>query len=144
VLDGPIGPQRSEQRESIFIAGLVVRADTGRVAGRGKLTKPAIELIATLGTQIKLPKARDSKPIGMVERMNRWFHRRFMSGQALASAEDFTQQAAGWLLVAINRMSRVRCGRPVGAVAVDQDALFSLPPVAPEVMFRNVVRLPRE
>jgi len=112
--------------------------------GRGKLTEPAAAFAGTLGTQIKLLKARDPESKGMVERMNRFFRSRFMSGRSFASPEDFNQQLAGWLPIANNRMSRSRRGRPGDLVAVDRAAMRRLPPVAPEVMFRNSVRLPRD
>jgi hypothetical protein len=112
--------------------------------GRGKLTEPAAAFAGTLGTQIKLLKARDPESKGMVERTNRFFRSRFMSGRTFASPEDFNQQLAGWLPIANSRMSRSRRGRPGDLVAVDRAAMRSLPPVAPEVMFRNSVRLPRD
>jgi hypothetical protein len=112
--------------------------------GRGKLTEPAAAFAGTLGTQIKLLKARNPESKGMVERMNRFFRSRFMSGRTFASPEDFNQQLAGWLPIANNRLSRSRRGRPGDLVAVDRAAMRRLPPVAPEVMFRNSIRLPRD
>ncbi|WP_327013765.1 helix-turn-helix domain-containing protein [Cryobacterium sp. GrIS_2_6] len=112
--------------------------------GRGKLTDPAAAFAGTLGTQIKLLKARDPESKGMVERMNRFFRSRFMSGRAFTSPDDFNQQLAGWLPIANNRLSRSRRGRPQDLVRIDRAAMRGLPPMAPEVMFRNSVRLPRD
>ena len=112
--------------------------------GRGKLTEPATAFAGTLGTQIKLLKARDPESKGMVERMNRFFRSRFMSGRVFTSPEDFNQQLAGWLPIANNRMSRSRRGRPGDLIAADRAAMRALPPIAPEVVFRNSVRLPRD
>ncbi|WP_241978342.1 integrase core domain-containing protein [Cryobacterium sp. Hz9] len=112
--------------------------------GRGKLTEPAAAFADTLGTQIKLLKARDPESRGMVERMNRFFRSRFMSGHAFTSPDDFNQQLAGWLPLANNRLSRSRRGRPGDLVSIDRAAMRGLPPMAPEVMFRNSVRLPRD
>ena len=112
--------------------------------GRGKLTEPAAAFAGTLGTEIKLLKARDPESKGGVERMNRFFRSRFMPGRAFASPDDFNTQLAEWLPVANARMSRSRRGRPHELVAADRAAMRGLPPVAPEVMFRNAVRLPRD
>ncbi|MEB0266897.1 hypothetical protein [Cryobacterium sp. 10I5] len=60
----------------------------------GKLTGPAAAFVGTLGTQIKLLKAREPESKGMVERMNRFFRSRFMSGRAFTSPDAFNQQLA--------------------------------------------------
>ncbi|WP_253259534.1 Mu transposase domain-containing protein [Subtercola boreus] len=112
--------------------------------GRGKLTEPAAAFAGTLGTEIKLLKARDPESKGGVERMNRFFRSRFMPGRDFTSPDDFNTQLAEWLPIANARMSRSRRGRPIELVAADRAAMRGLPPVAPEVMFRNTVRLPRD
>ena len=112
--------------------------------GRGRLTDPAAAFAGTLGTEIKLLKARDPESKGGVERMNRFFRSRFMPGRAFASPDDFNDQLQAWLPVANARLSRSRRGRPNELVAADRAMMRSLPPVAPEVMFRNSVRLPRD
>jgi hypothetical protein len=112
--------------------------------GRGKLTDPASAFAGTLGTQIKLLKARDPESKGMVERMNRFFRSRFMSGRVFSSPDDFNHQLDGWLPIANNRISRSRRGRPNDLISIDRAAMRTLPPMAPEVMFRNTVRLPRD
>jgi transposase len=123
-------------------ARLIWDNETG--IGRGKLTEQAAAFAGTLGTQIKLLKARDPESKGMVERMNRFFRSRFMSGRVFASPDDFNQQLSKWLPIANNRMSRSRRGRPNELISIDRAAMRGLPPVAPEVMFRNTVRLPRD
>lgn len=112
--------------------------------GRGKLTEPAAAFAGTLGTEIKLLKARDPESKGGVERMNRFFRSRFMPGRVFASPDDFNTQLADWLPVANARVSRSRRGRPHELVVADRAAMRGLPPVAPEVMFRNAIRLPRD
>ncbi|MEC5170907.1 Mu transposase domain-containing protein [Glaciihabitans sp. GrIS 2.15] len=112
--------------------------------GRGRLTDPAAAFAGTLGTEIKLLKARDPESKGGVERMNRFFRSRFIPGRAFASPDDFNDQLQAWLPVANARLSRSRRGRPNELVAADRAMMRSLPPVAPEVMFRNSVRLPRD
>lgn len=112
--------------------------------GRGKLTEPAAAFAGTLGTEIKLVKARDPESKGMVERANRFFRSRFMSGRSFASPDDFNEQLSDWLPIANARISRSRRGRPSDLVGIDRAAMRGLPPVAPEVMFRNSIRLPRD
>jgi transposase len=112
--------------------------------GRGKLTEPAAAFAGTLGTQIKLLKARDPESKGMVERMNQFFRSRFMSGRTFTSPDDFNEQLTDWLPIANNRLSRSRRGRPNDLVDIDRAAMRGLPPMAPEVVFRNSVRLPRD
>ena len=112
--------------------------------GRGKLTDSAAAFAGTLGTEIKLLKARDPESKGGVERMNRFFRSRFMPGRIFASPDDFNTQLNEWLPTANARMSRSRRGRPVELVAADRASMRALPPVAPEVVFRNSVRLPRD
>ena len=112
--------------------------------GRGKLTEPAAAFAGTLGAEIKLLKAHDPESKGGVERSNRFFRSRFMPGRVFASPDDFNSQLDEWLPVANARMSRSRRGRPAELVAADRAMMRALPPVAPEVMFRNSVRLPRD
>jgi len=112
--------------------------------GRGRLTEPVAAFAGTLGTQIKLLKARDPESKGTVERMNRFFRSRFMPGRSFASPADFNNQLQEWLPIANARLSRSRRGRPSDLVSIDRAAMRGLPPLAPEVVFRNSVRLPRD
>jgi hypothetical protein len=66
----------------------------------------------------------------MVERMNQFFRSRFMSGRAFTSPDDFNEQLAAWLLVANNRISRSRRGRPNDLISIDRAAIRGLPPTA--------------
>ena len=112
--------------------------------GRGKLTDPAAAFAGVLGTEIKLLRARDPESKGMVERMNRFFRQRFMQGRQFASPQDFNAQLDEWFPIANARHSRSRRGRPSDLVVKDRAAMRPLPPIAPETIFRNTVRLPRD
>ena len=112
--------------------------------GRGKLTEGAAAFAGTLGTEVKLLKARDPESKGMVERRNRFFRSSFMPGRTFASPQDFNQQMASWLPIANSRHSRSRRARPIDLISQDRAAMRSLSPVAPDVLFRNTVRLPRD
>ena len=112
--------------------------------GRGKLTDPAAAFAGVLGCEIKLLKARDPESKGMVERMNRFFRQRFMHGRQFASPDDFNAQIADWLPIANARYSRSRRGKPSDLVVIDRAQMWPLSPIAPETMFRNTIRLPRD
>lgn len=112
--------------------------------GRGKLTEPTAAFAGTLGTEIKLLKARDPESKGMVERRNRFFRSSFMPGRDFASPQDFNEQMAAWLPIANARHSRSRRARPIDLIAQDRAAMRPLSPVVPDVLFRNTVRLPRD
>ena len=112
--------------------------------GRGKLTAAAAAFAGTLGTEIKLLKAKDPESKGIVERMNRFFRQGFMPGRTFEPSADFNAQMGDWLPLANARISRSRWGRPADLVGKDRDAMRALPPVAPDVLFRNTVRLPRD
>ena len=112
--------------------------------GRGKLTERAAAFAGTLGTEIKLLKARDPESKGGVERRNRFFRSSFMPGRIFASPDDFNEQMGDWLPVANARHSRFRRARPIDLIGQDRAAMRQLSPVAPDVLFRNTVRLPRD
>jgi len=67
-----------------------------------------------------------------------------MSGRTFTSPDDFNEQLAAWLPVANNRLSRSRRGRPNDLISSDRAAMRGLPPMAPDVIFRNSIRLPRD
>jgi hypothetical protein len=80
----------------------------------------------------------------MVERMNRFFRQRFMPGRDFRSPTDFNGQLQDWLPKANHRYSRSRHGRPDELIVLDRERMRELPPVTPEAVFRNAVRLPRD
>ncbi|GEP28746.1 Mu transposase domain-containing protein [Cryobacterium levicorallinum] len=112
--------------------------------GKGKLTERTAAFAGTLGTEIKLLKARDPESKGMVERRNRFFRSSFMPGRHFASPQDFNEQIADWLPLANARHSQSRRARPMDLIEQDRAAMHSLSPVASDVLFRNTVRLPRD
>jgi len=80
----------------------------------------------------------------MVERRNRFFRSSFMPGRVFASPQDSNEQMAAWLPVANSRYSRSRRARPIDLIEQERAAMRPLSPVAPDVLFRNTVRLPRD
>ena len=130
------------QDAQAFPSRLLWDNETG--IGRGKLTDPAAAFAGVLGTEIKLLKARDPESKGMVERMNRFFRQRFMQGRQFSSPQDFNTQLDAWLPIANARHSRSRRAKPSDLIVLDRAKMRTLSPVAPETVFRNTVRLPRD
>lgn len=112
--------------------------------GRRRPTEPVAAFAGSLGLEVKLLPPRDPESKGMVERMNRFFRQRFMPGRDFHSPDDFNTQLNAWLPLANHRYSRSRHGRPDELIVLDRNSMRALPPVSPETMFRNTVRLPRD
>jgi hypothetical protein len=112
--------------------------------GRRKPTEPVAAFAGSLGLEIKLLPPRDPESKGVVERMNRFFRQRFMPGREFRSPADFNGQLEDWLPKANHRYSRSRHGRPDELIVLDRERMRELPPVTPETVFRNAVRLPRD
>jgi hypothetical protein len=79
-----------------------------------------------------------------VERANGYLETSFMPGRRFSSPQDFNAQLAVWLQRANNRIhSTLRC-RPNDRIVEDRAAMMSLPPVLPEVAWRETKRLGRD
>jgi transposase len=112
--------------------------------GRRRPTEPVAAFAGSLGLEVKLLPPRDPESKGMVERMNRFFRQRFMPGRDFRSPADFNGQLEDWLPKANHRYSRSRHGRPDELIVLDREKMRELPPVTPDTVFRNAVRLPRD
>jgi hypothetical protein len=110
--------------------------------GRRKPTEPVAAFAGSLGLEIKLLPPRDPESKGMVER--RSFRQRFVPGRDFRAPADFNGQLEDWLPKANHRYSRSRLGRPDELIVLDRERMRELPPVSPESVFRNAVRLPRD
>jgi hypothetical protein len=66
-----------------------------------------------------------------------------MPGCNFASPQDLNELHA-WLPLANARQSRARRARPIDLIEQDQAMMRPLSPVAPDVLFRNTVRPPRD
>jgi len=109
-----------------------------------RLTVGARGFAGTLGTRIYQTRPRDPEAKGVVERANGYLQTSFMPGREFASPADFNAQLEGWLPKANQRLLRRTGAAPADRLAADVAAMTSLPPVAPEVGWRDRVRLGRD
>ena len=80
----------------------------------------------------------------MVERANGYLETSYLPGRTFTSPADFNAQLANWLELANTRVvRRIRCA-PTARWAQDKAAMVSVPPVAPSIGWRTLVRLPRD
>jgi hypothetical protein len=112
--------------------------------GRPVLTAPFQRFRGTLGMGVIVCKPGDPEAKGLVERANGYLETSFMPGRRFSSPQDFNAQLAVWLQRANNRIhSTLRC-RPNDRIVEDRAAMMSLPPVLPEVAWRETKRLGRD
>jgi transposase len=113
-------------------------------AGKPKLTDDFESFRGTLGVGVHQCRPRDPEAKGLVERANGYLETSFLPGRAFTSPADFNIQLAGWLELANTRVvRRIGCA-PTERWAADKGAMLSLPPVAPSIGWRTLVRLPRD
>jgi hypothetical protein len=91
-----------------------------------------------------LCKPGDPESKGVVERANQYLETSFLPGRTFASMADFNGQLAGWLPLANNRHHRIIECRPSDRIAEDRAAMMALPPVLPDMAFRETIRLGRD
>jgi len=97
-----------------------------------------------LGVKVYICKPADPEAKGMIERFHDYLERSFLPGRTFTSPQDFNIQLAGFIARANVRRMRVLGCRPADRVAADREAMLRLPPVAPEVGWRKMLRLPRD
>jgi transposase len=112
--------------------------------GRATLTPPFQRFRGSLGMGVIVCKPGDPEAKGLVERANQYLETSFLPGRRFASPQDFNAQLALWLLRANNRVhSTLRC-RPSDRIVEDRAAMMPLPPVLPDVAWRETRRLGRD
>jgi transposase len=97
-----------------------------------------------LGAAVYICKPADPEAKGMLERFHDYLERSYLPGRTFTDPADFNTQLAGFLLKANARRMRVLGCRPDDRVAADRAAMLPLPPVAPEVGWRAMIRLARD
>lgn len=98
----------------------------------------------TLATRIVQLRPFDPESKGIVERRNQFFETSFMPGRSFSDPADFNAQLTSWLQVANARTVRTIKVRPVDRIDADRAAMLPLPPIPPEVGWREHVRLGRD
>lgn len=113
-------------------------------AGQPKLTADFEAFRGVLGIGVHQCRPRDPEAKGLVERANGYLETSFLPGRTFTSPEDFNAQLAEWLELANRRKHRALGCRPLDRWSTDRDAMLALPPVAPQLGWRERVRLPRD
>jgi len=113
--------------------------------GRGQRRAEGVAaFIGTLATRLVLLRPRDPESKGVVELRNGFFETSFMPGRRFVSPCDFNAQFADWLARANSRNVRTLNARPVDLLDADRAGMLPLPPVAPQLGWRNTIRLGRD
>jgi transposase len=112
-------------------------------ARRSELTASAQAFRGVLGASIDICKPADPEAKGMLERLHDYLERSFLPGRSFASPADFNVQLSGFLVKANARKMWLLGCTPGDRVAADREATLVLPPVPPEVGWRESLRSPR-
>ena len=110
----------------------------------GRLADGVAGFVGTLACRLVQLKPFDPESKGVVERANRYLETSFLPGRRFGSPADFNAQLVDWLRRANTRMVRALRARPVDLIEADRAAMLALPPVAPQVGWRQQVRLGRD
>lgn len=113
-------------------------------ARQPELTVDCQAFRGVLGAKVIICKPADPEAKGMLERLHDYLERSFLPGRTFTSPEDFNTQLAGFFVKANARRMRVLGCAPGDRVTADRAAMLPLPPVAPEVGWRQTLRLPRD
>jgi transposase len=113
--------------------------------GKPVLTEAFEAFRGTLGTSVRLCRARRPQAKGMVERNNDYYERSFLPGRVFTGPADFNTQIREWITSRANvRHHRWLGCQPIARWAADKAAMLALPPVEPVMGWRFSVRLPRD
>ncbi|UXA13652.1 IS21 family transposase [Mycobacterium sp. SMC-8] len=113
-------------------------------AGRTELTRDCQAFRGVLGTKVIVLKGGEPEHKGIVERSHDYLERSFLPGRSFTGPGDFNYQLQKWLNVVNTRRRRVLGCAPTDRIGADLAAMLTLPPVAPEVGWRNSTRLARD
>ena len=116
----------------------------GGVPVQPELTIDCQAFRGVLGAKVIICKPADPEAKGMLERLHDYLERSFLPGRTFTSPTDFNTQLAGFFVKANARKMRVLGCTPGDRVAADRAAMLPLPPVPPEVGWRQTLRLPRD
>jgi hypothetical protein len=114
------------------------------IGRRGYLTGEVTSLIGVLGCRLVQCKPYDPETKGIVERANQYLETSFLPGRTFSGPADFNTQLVEWLPAANRRQVRRLDAQPDQLIELDRAAMLTLPPVAPQVGWRQQVRLGRD
>ena len=113
--------------------------------GRGQRRAEGVAaFMGTLATKLVLLRPRDPESKGVVERRNGFFETSFMPGRRFTSPGDFNAQFSDWLASANSRRVRTLNARPADLLDADRAGMLPLPPVPPQLGWRNRIRLRKD
>jgi hypothetical protein len=97
-----------------------------------------------LGTKVVVLKPGEPEHKGIIERAHDYFERSFLPGRTFTGPGDFNHQFGKWLQIVNARRRRVLGCAPTDRIGADRQAMLALPPVPPQVGWRNATRLARD
>lgn len=115
-----------------------------RRSGRTELSLDCQAFRGVLGTKVIVLKRREPEHKGIVERSHDYLERSFLPGRHFTGPGDFNHQLQKWLGIVNARRRRALGCAPTDRIGADRQAMLSLPPVAPQVGWRNGTRLARD
>ena len=113
-------------------------------SGRTELTGDCQAFRGVLGTKVVVLKPGEPEHKGIIERAHDYFERSFLPGRTFTGPGDFNHQFGKWLQIVNARRRRVLGCAPTDRIGADRQAMLALPPVPPQVGWRNATRLARD
>jgi transposase len=113
-------------------------------SGKSELTGDCQAFRGVLGTKVVVLKPAEPEHKGIIERAHDYFERSFLPGREFSGPGDFNHQFGKWLQLVNARRRRVLGCAPTDRIGADLAAMLALPPVPPQVGWRNSTRLARD
>jgi transposase len=112
--------------------------------GRIELTGDCQAFRGVLGAKVIVLKPAEPEHKGIIERAHDYLERSFLPGRVFEDPADFNIQLQGWLGQVNARNRRALGCAPTDRIGADQQAMLTLPPVAPATGWRHSTRLARD
>jgi len=112
-------------------------------SGRSELTRDCQGFRGVLGTKVVVLKPGEPEHKGIIERAHDYLERSFLPGRTSSGPGDFNiSSISGRRSPTGAGVGRLGCA-PTDRIGADHHAMVAVPPVAPEVGWRNGARLAR-
>ena len=111
--------------------------------GKSELTRDCQAFRGVLGTKVVVLKPAEPEHKGIIERAHDYLERSFLPGRTFTGPGDFNHQMNKWLQTVNTRRRRVLGCAPTDRIGADRQAMLALPPVPPQVGWRNSAAWPR-